>query len=190
MATSSKPQQPPPQSQPPPPPTPTPPLQPQQAQMSSPQRTRERSSPSSRSTTPRPPQQAANDHTVSTFRHRLSQKEYPPDCPPLQVRWYYAVDVIKLLPSPPHTATNPRLRSQNENHSSPTNPPQPVHQQSRPSSLPSSSPSPRVTRAQSRRRSRSSPRKKMQLTRSPRHTAGISRTVLIRSSWKRVFRYP
>lgn len=70
--------------------------------MSSPQRTRERSSPSSRSTTPRPPQQAANDHTVSTFRHRLSQKEYPPDCPPLQVRWYYAVDVPKRKPFQPN----------------------------------------------------------------------------------------
>ncbi|TGZ84973.1 DDHD-domain-containing protein [Ascodesmis nigricans] len=38
------------------------------------------------------------DHTVSSFRHRLSQREYPPDCPPLSVRWFYAVDVPKKKP--------------------------------------------------------------------------------------------
>ena len=52
------------------------------------------SGPSSRSATPKPYSfdKPANDHTIS-FRPRLSQKEYPPDCPPLNVRWYYAVDV-------------------------------------------------------------------------------------------------
>lgn len=52
------------------------------------------SRPSSRSTTPIPRSfdKPANDHTIS-FRPRLSQKEHPPDCPPLRVRWYYAVDV-------------------------------------------------------------------------------------------------
>lgn len=51
--------------------------------------------PVSRSTTPRPLNlpQATNDHTLSSFRHRLSQREYPADCPPLNVRWFYAVDV-------------------------------------------------------------------------------------------------
>jgi hypothetical protein len=32
------------------------------------------------------------DHVVS-HRHRLSLREYPPDCPPLKARWFYAVDV-------------------------------------------------------------------------------------------------
>lgn len=51
------------------------------------------SSAGTRPTTPTPPSSGpANDHTLS-FRHRLSQREYPPDCPLLNVRWYYAVDV-------------------------------------------------------------------------------------------------
>lgn len=70
----------------------------QPSQMAPPKR-----EPVSRSTTPRPPnpsqppppppQAPTNDHTLSPFRHRLSQREYPPDCPPLSVRWFYAVDV-------------------------------------------------------------------------------------------------
>jgi hypothetical protein len=32
------------------------------------------------------------DHAVS-FTHKLSKKLYPPDCPPLAVRWYHAIDV-------------------------------------------------------------------------------------------------
>ena len=32
------------------------------------------------------------DHK-SSHRFRLSQKEYPEDCPPYTVRWHYAVDV-------------------------------------------------------------------------------------------------
>ena len=57
------------------------------------------SRPSSRSTTPIPRSfdKPANDHTIS-FRPRLSQKEHPPDCPPLRVRWFYAVDVCFLIP--------------------------------------------------------------------------------------------
>lgn len=68
--------------------SPTPPRQ--SLQMVPPKR-----DPVSRSTTPRPPnpQAPTNDHTLSSFRHRLSQREYPPDCPPLNVRWFYAVDV-------------------------------------------------------------------------------------------------
>lgn len=73
--------------------SPTPPRQ--SSQMVPPKR-----DPISRSTTPRPPnppppppQAPTNDHTLSSFRHRLSQREYPPDCPPLNVRWFYAVDV-------------------------------------------------------------------------------------------------
>ncbi|CAI7570858.1 unnamed protein product [Penicillium glandicola] len=34
------------------------------------------------------------DHTV-THMHRLSMRRYPPDCPPLKVRWFYAVDSPK-----------------------------------------------------------------------------------------------
>ncbi|RPA76040.1 hypothetical protein BJ508DRAFT_242805, partial [Ascobolus immersus RN42] len=46
----------------------------------------------------RPPLQAAKDHIISAHRHRLSQKSYPEDCPPLRVRWHYAVDVPKRKP--------------------------------------------------------------------------------------------
>lgn len=38
------------------------------------------------------------DHTVVQF-HRLHHQRYPKDCPPLQVRWFYAVDVPKIVPS-------------------------------------------------------------------------------------------
>ncbi|KAL4889126.1 DDHD domain-containing protein [Aspergillus ambiguus] len=38
------------------------------------------------------------DHTV-THRHRLSQRRYPRDCPPLKVRWFYAVDSPKWKPT-------------------------------------------------------------------------------------------
>ncbi|KKK23247.1 hypothetical protein AOCH_001193 [Aspergillus ochraceoroseus] len=40
------------------------------------------------------------DHTVS-HRQRLSLRYYPKDCPPLRVRWFYAVDSPKWKPSPP-----------------------------------------------------------------------------------------
>lgn len=38
------------------------------------------------------------DHTV-THMHRLSLRRYPLDCPPLKVRWFYAVDSPKRKPS-------------------------------------------------------------------------------------------
>lgn len=38
------------------------------------------------------------DHTV-THRHKLSLRQYPPDCPPLKVRWFYAVDFPKRKPA-------------------------------------------------------------------------------------------
>lgn len=38
------------------------------------------------------------DHTI-THRHRLSWRHYPSDCPPLKVRWYYAVDSPKRKPA-------------------------------------------------------------------------------------------
>ncbi|KAJ0418121.1 DDHD domain-containing protein [Aspergillus carlsbadensis] len=38
------------------------------------------------------------DHTVS-HSHRLSLRHYPADCPPLKVRWFYAVDSPKWKPS-------------------------------------------------------------------------------------------
>lgn len=36
--------------------------------------------------------QQGNDHTLKS-RFRFSQRHYPPDCPPAQIKWYYAVDV-------------------------------------------------------------------------------------------------
>lgn len=67
---------------------------------------------SSRSATPKPPpaahrdaddkaaglgmsNQRGSDHTVSHI-HRLSPSKYPHDCPPLEVRWFHAVDVSVL----------------------------------------------------------------------------------------------
>lgn len=38
------------------------------------------------------------DHTV-THRHKLSLRHYPPDCPPLKARWFYAVDSPKRKPA-------------------------------------------------------------------------------------------
>ncbi len=36
--------------------------------------------------------QQGGDHTVR-HRHQLSLRNYPRDCPALNVRWFYAVDV-------------------------------------------------------------------------------------------------
>jgi len=38
--------------------------------------------------------QQGGDHVIDR-RHRLSLKRYPPDCPPLQVRWFHAIDVSR-----------------------------------------------------------------------------------------------
>lgn len=38
------------------------------------------------------------DHTV-THRHKLSRRHYPAGCPPLKVRWFYAVDSPKRKPA-------------------------------------------------------------------------------------------
>ncbi|PKX98574.1 DDHD family phospholipase [Aspergillus novofumigatus IBT 16806] len=43
------------------------------------------------------PRSQGEDHTI-THRHRLSLRHYPPDCPPLRVRWFYAVDSPKRKP--------------------------------------------------------------------------------------------
>lgn len=62
-----------------------------------------------RSTTPKPGQerdeqeqapepQRGRDHFVGQ-KHRLSLKNYPRDCPPLKVQWYFAVDVPKRKPN-------------------------------------------------------------------------------------------
>ncbi|KAJ5247855.1 hypothetical protein N7468_002838 [Penicillium chermesinum] len=60
-----------------------------------------------RSSTPRPESQTkpealqrstGEDHTV-THRHRVNQRLYPADCPPLKVRWFYAVDAPKRKPA-------------------------------------------------------------------------------------------
>ncbi|GAQ47239.1 DDHD domain protein [Aspergillus niger] len=60
-----------------------------------------------RSTTPQPDngtkdllqRSRGEDHTVS-HRHGLSPRRYPKDCPPLKVRWFYAVDSPKWKPGP------------------------------------------------------------------------------------------
>jgi len=44
-------------------------------------------------------QQKGADHVVS-HRHRLSQRQYPKDCPPLRPCWFHAVDVPKRRPNP------------------------------------------------------------------------------------------
>lgn len=63
----------------------------------------------SRSTTPHPEgvdqfdkrdglrRSKGEDHTIS-HRHRLSLRHYPKDCPPLRIRWFYAVDTPKSKP--------------------------------------------------------------------------------------------
>lgn len=43
-------------------------------------------------------QQRGGDHRVS-HRHRLSLRNYPRDCPPLAVQWFFAVDVPKRKPN-------------------------------------------------------------------------------------------
>ncbi|KAL8728324.1 MAG: hypothetical protein Q9166_005467 [cf. Caloplaca sp. 2 TL-2023] len=66
----------------------------------------------SRSNTPKPGQpkgegstpagpslQQGTDHTLKN-RFRFSPRHYPPDCPPAQIKWYYAVDVPKRKPLP------------------------------------------------------------------------------------------
>ncbi|KAF2746835.1 DDHD-domain-containing protein [Sporormia fimetaria CBS 119925] len=66
-----------------------------------------------RSSTPKPPpiqtkdaeekgalgRQRGTDHIVS-HRPRISLKKYPSDCPPLEVRWFHAVDIPKRRPFP------------------------------------------------------------------------------------------
>ena len=61
----------------------------------------------SRSSTPKPTSVAApgefsrlenrhgEDHTRPSWRG-LSSKRYPADCPPLNARWFYAVDVLDI----------------------------------------------------------------------------------------------
>ncbi|KAL8692218.1 MAG: hypothetical protein Q9218_002718 [Villophora microphyllina] len=66
----------------------------------------------SRANTPKPGQPKADDtrpatpnaqqsvdHTLNT-RFRFKLRDYPSDCPPSQVKWYYAVDVPKRKPLP------------------------------------------------------------------------------------------
>jgi hypothetical protein len=64
---------------------------------------------SSRSATPNPTAQEkrqgdpafepqrGGDHSISK-RHRLSLRKYPRDCPPLNVKWFHAVDIPKRKP--------------------------------------------------------------------------------------------
>ncbi|KAL8783730.1 MAG: hypothetical protein Q9213_004411 [Squamulea squamosa] len=66
----------------------------------------------SRSNTPKPGQvkgdssspagtnaQQGADHSLKG-RFRFTPRHYPPDCPPIQIKWYYAVDVPKRKPLP------------------------------------------------------------------------------------------
>ncbi|KAI9818312.1 MAG: hypothetical protein M1832_004430 [Thelocarpon impressellum] len=65
----------------------------------------------SRTASPKPPpnagtagdggrgKQQGGDHTINP-RNRVSPRKYPPDCPPLNVQWFYAVDVPKRKPLP------------------------------------------------------------------------------------------
>lgn len=46
------------------------------------------------------------DHTVSST-NRLSKRQYPLDCPPLQAQWYHAIDVPKRKPFSSSTPTDP-----------------------------------------------------------------------------------
>ncbi|KAE9990187.1 hypothetical protein Vi05172_g12602 [Venturia inaequalis] len=80
----------------------------------------------SRSATPKPPlakdgdskreesgigSQRGKDYKISN-RYRLSLRNYPRDCPPLQVQWYHAVDIPKrkMVTSPvPHEADKPAV---------------------------------------------------------------------------------
>lgn len=64
----------------------------------------------SRSSTPRPAPPAGtvggsglkNQHGGyhSTHQWGLSSKRYPSDCPALEARWFYAVDVCVIFPDP------------------------------------------------------------------------------------------
>jgi hypothetical protein len=45
-------------------------------------------------------QQKGTDHRVLGTRHKLSQRNYPRDCPPMKVQWFHAVDVPKRRPNP------------------------------------------------------------------------------------------
>ncbi|KAL8927390.1 MAG: hypothetical protein Q9172_001388 [Xanthocarpia lactea] len=43
--------------------------------------------------------QPGADHSLKS-RFRFTPRHYPPDCPPVQIKWYYAVDVPKRKPLP------------------------------------------------------------------------------------------
>ncbi|CAE7015825.1 hypothetical protein P3342_004179 [Pyrenophora teres f. teres] len=45
--------------------------------------------------------QQGGDHVIDR-RYRLSLKRYPPDCPPLDVRWFHAIDTPKRKPLSKH----------------------------------------------------------------------------------------
>jgi hypothetical protein len=45
-------------------------------------------------------QQKGADHRVLGTRHKISQRNYPRDCPPMRVQWFHAVDVPKRRPNP------------------------------------------------------------------------------------------
>lgn len=81
---------------------------------------------SSRSSTPKPiapgevsglKNQHGGDHTTQHW-HGLSLKRYPPDCPPLEARWFYAVDAGLPRRNRGSKANNTILRSRNESQSS------------------------------------------------------------------------
>ncbi|RDW91163.1 hypothetical protein BP5796_02328 [Coleophoma crateriformis] len=79
---------------------------------------------SSRSSTPKPASaglpgeasglknQQGGDHTFNHWHNFIHRKSYPPDCPPLNARWFYAVDVPKrkpkLLKTNPEASDKPK----------------------------------------------------------------------------------
>lgn len=66
--------------------------------------------------------QKADDHALNTL-YGQSFRRYPPECPPLNVKWFHAVDVsaagaIACSSPPPLTRSLPLSRSRNESRSS------------------------------------------------------------------------
>jgi hypothetical protein len=86
----------------------------------------------SRSSTPTPASQGTTeggakaqqglDHSV-TLHHGIPFRRYPKDCPPLETRWFYAVDVSLVLWSERTTGANSVYRRRSGNRSSSKRPP-------------------------------------------------------------------
>ena len=64
------------------------------------------------------PSKKADDHSINNI-YGQSLRKYPPDCPPLNVMWFHAVDVSLTGPSirvlSKTNVQNPRSRKENHN---------------------------------------------------------------------------